>query len=68
MTRHGDDPVRVWPVGEHDPLTPMGEIEQAGMLAGGLRHNPKGVRRAGWMLLALVVVLALVGTLVTVLG
>ena len=67
MTRHGDAPLSGWPTGEHDPLTPLGQIEQDGLLAAGLRHNPRGVRKAGWMLLGLVAVLAAVAVLLTVL-
>jgi hypothetical protein len=45
---------------EHHPLSPAGQVDQVGDLAAGLRYNRSGRRRAGRMLAALAVVLAVV--------
>jgi hypothetical protein len=49
----------------HSPLTPLGEIEQAGKIAAGLRHPREGWRRVvvpvGLVFLAIMLISAVLG-------
>ena len=56
MTAGERQQLREWAPTTHDALTPVGQVEQAGRFAYGLRTNARGRRRAARMLLALVVV------------
>jgi hypothetical protein len=52
-----DDQLRALETGS---ITPMGRVEQVGLLARGLKTNARGRRRGAWFLLAAVGLVALV--------
>ncbi len=52
---------------QHDHLTPLGQVEQVGALARGLRTNAAGRRRALRLLLGLVLAVAVLAVVVVLL-